>query len=132
MTLDFQLTRLYRSILEDAILILDVVRINPSYKPNGKPWVECLAEGLAIVAEKESQEPVPQLKNPESNLKIEYENDKKASNKLLWDMLWDGFHSMILHFGVEELSQVLSPIVSTLCPNIYQFHTLRALIYSIL
>jgi hypothetical protein len=105
--MDFQLTRLYRSIFEDAILIIDVISINPAYKPTGKPWVECLAEGLAVVAENESQELIPVLRNPESKTRIEYENDKKASNKLMRDMCWEGFHSMVLHFGVEELSQVL-------------------------
>ena len=43
--MDFQLTHFYRQVCEDALLIIDVIRINPSLKPVKESWLECFTEG---------------------------------------------------------------------------------------
>ena len=43
--MDFQLTHFYRQVCEDALLIIDVLRINPSLKPVKESWLECFTEG---------------------------------------------------------------------------------------
>ena len=47
--MDFQLTHFYRQVCEDALLIIDVIRINPSLKPVKESWLECFTEGACVV-----------------------------------------------------------------------------------
>ena len=47
--MDFQLTHFFRQVVEDALLIIDVIRINPLYKPAKESWIECFTEGRSFL-----------------------------------------------------------------------------------
>ena len=59
--MDFHITRLFRSIVNDIQLMVDVVNITPQFRPAGKAWLECFTEGLLAVVEREAEEVVPIL-----------------------------------------------------------------------
>ena len=59
--MDFHITRLFRSIVNDIQLIADVIHITPQFRPAGKAWLEAFTEGLAAVVEREADEIVPVL-----------------------------------------------------------------------
>lgn len=44
--MDFHLTHFFRTVCEDALLIIDVIRINPSFKPLKESWLNCFTEGM--------------------------------------------------------------------------------------
>ena len=46
--MDFQLTHFFRQVCEDALLIFDVIRINPLFKPPKESWIECFTEGASL------------------------------------------------------------------------------------
>lgn len=62
--MDFNITRLFRSLCDDAILIHDVIRIIPQFRPFDKPWRESFTEALALIVENESNDSTSNLKFP--------------------------------------------------------------------
>ena len=106
--MDFDITRLFRSICDDVQMLIDVYQITPQCRrPVGRPFLECFTEGLAAVVERESAEIVPTLHYPDSlgGPRVDYANNKASNNELLWEMTWEFVHSIIIQFCAEELSQ---------------------------
>jgi len=113
--MDFQLTQYFRLISDDVVLINDVIRIYRKKRSEPLTLKE-FTESLSRVIEIESQDVVIATSNSinntftyktknNNNIINGNNNSFKNTNIKLRDIFWDFFHSVLLKFSLEELSQ---------------------------
>lgn len=112
--MDFHLTQYFRLVSDDVVLINDVVRIYRKKRSEPLTLKE-FTESLSRVIEIESQDVAIATSNSNSNtfsyktknnvINNSNNSNFKNSNMKLRDIFWDFFHSVLLKFSLEELSQ---------------------------
>ena len=108
--MDFHLTKYFRLISDDIILIIDVIRIYRKKRTEPLTLKE-FTETLAMVIQQESQDLIAATNNnttTNNTFGIRNKNminSSKNNNMILRDICWEFFHSVILKFLLEELSQ---------------------------
>ena len=116
--MDFYLTKYFRLISDDIVLINDVIRIY-RHKRIEPLTLKEFTESLAMLIQQESEDIIAATNNNNNNNNntsnntfsiknksiINGSNLKNNNNLKLRDICWEFFHSVILQFSLEELSQ---------------------------
>lgn len=111
--MDWYLTKYYRLICEDIILINDVIRIYKQKRSDPLTLKE-FTESLSIVIQQESDDIIDATNNNHTintySIKNKIminniNNSNNIKNNNIRNVCWEFFHSVVLQFSLEELSQ---------------------------
>ena len=105
---DFALTSFYRVVVDDAVMLFDVLRTCiASSSRSHRFTVKSFLEAVSLVINAEAMSNEKELKAYSSL--SDYNNNGNidgSSNSDATNLLRDFFHSVVLQFSCEELSQV--------------------------